>query len=220
MEGSSLEARQFHVIDGEVHPSGPWIGSAYARDLGPASIFFAIEPVAAIDDALVDRAVDTLTASFQRANLSLTGALLRGMRAAHEELAVWNRNSLREQRGGLGISCLAVRDGVAYLAQAGPALAYFRTGASFHRFASNERDEALGLADAVNPLLTRHTLMPSDTVAMASSALVSGADQIGSALTLPPDEAIHKLQIAAGGTTRCAVLLLTVPTAYLAKREL
>ncbi len=219
MELATLQIREFHVLSGEVRPSGPYISTAYAKELGHASAFVVVEPVGTADDALVEQAIDVLTRSFQRQNLSLTGAILRCLQAMQDGLLDWNRVSLRDQRAGLGVSCLVVRGSEAYLAQTGPALAYMKTGATFRRFISDSDKPPLGFVDAVDPVLSRHTLTAGDVVVLASSSLsYRGNDEISTALSLPPDEAMHRLQTLAVGPSPCAVLLIAMPTSQLPRR--
>jgi hypothetical protein len=219
MELAALQIREFHILNGEVRPSGPYIATAYAKELGPASAFVVVEPVGTADEALVEQAIDAFVRSFQRQNLSLTGAILRCLEAMQDGLLDWNRVSLRDQRAGLGVSCLVVRGGEAYLAQTGPAIAYMKTGATFRRFVSDAAKSPLGYVDRVDPLLSRQTLTAGEVVVLASSSLSDrGNDEISSALSLSPDEAVHRLQALAVGPSPCAVLLIAMPTSQLARR--
>jgi hypothetical protein len=61
---------------------------------------------------------------YQQDTLSITGAVLRALQAEHRQLHDWNDRTLREQRVGASVTCLAVRARTAYLAQLGPAIAY------------------------------------------------------------------------------------------------
>jgi hypothetical protein len=219
MELAALQIREFHVLNGEVRPSGPYIAASYAKELGPASAFIVVEPVSTTDESLVERAIDAFIHSFQRQSLSLTGAILRCLEAMQDGLLDWNRVSLRDQRAGLGVSCLVVRGSEAYLAQTGPALAYTKTGATFRRFISDVAKPPLGYADAVDPILSRHMLTAGEVIVLATSSLSqSGNEEISAALSLPPDEAMHRLQVLATGPSACAVLLVAMPTSQLPRR--
>ena len=63
---------------------------------------------------------DAIGDIFHESKASLTGGMLRALRSAHENLRDWNRRSLKEHRVAAGVSCLAMHDNEAYLAQVGP----------------------------------------------------------------------------------------------------
>jgi len=121
---------RFCVVDGQVtggrtlarlsHPPGSRRRSG--RALRPS-----FEPASPASAEFTSQLVDVIARLYHKDPLSLTGALVRSLRGAHDHLVEWNRNSLKEHRVGAGVSCLALRGNNAYLAQAGGGIAYVRS---------------------------------------------------------------------------------------------
>jgi hypothetical protein len=167
---------RFCVTDGRVEEDGPWLGSIVRQrpDDDADELYIIIEPANAGSEEYTAQLVDVIAQLYARDALSLTGALTRALRAAHEHLRDWNRQSLPEHRVGAGVTCLAVRRAEAYVAQAGRALAYVRTAAGDVRRitpASSDFEQSLGVAEDFEPALTRVALAPGDTILVASSLL-------------------------------------------------
>jgi hypothetical protein len=110
------------------HEAGP--GRKF--DLHPPAknpdLYVLVQPALPGSEEFCGQLVAVVGHLFERQDLSLTGALTKAISAAHENLREWNRRSLREHQVAAGLSCLVVRGTLAYLAQAGPSLAYFRRG--------------------------------------------------------------------------------------------
>ena len=120
---------RFTVVDGHVQEEGPWLGSLIRQrtDDEPDELYILIESAAPGRDEYTSQLVDVIARLYNRDPLSLTGALVRSLKAAHEHLLDWNQKSLKEHRVGAGASALTLRGADAYLAQAGPSLAYVRS---------------------------------------------------------------------------------------------
>src|SRR5512141_17964 len=167
---------RFCVADGRVEEEGPWLGSLIRQrpDEEADELYVLIEPATPGSKEFTSQLVDVISQLYNKDPLSLTGALTRSLRAAHEHLRDWNRRSLREHQIGAGAGCLALRGGDAYLAQAGPAIAYVReAGGDFRRIEPPAKDfaHALGVSDDFEPQLTRIPLNPGDLVLLASTQL-------------------------------------------------
>jgi serine/threonine protein phosphatase PrpC len=207
---------RFTVVDGHVQEEGPWLGSLIRQrtDDEPDELYVLIESAAPGKDEYTAQLVDVIARLYNRDALSLTGALVRSMKAAHEHLRDWNQKSLQEHRVGAGASCLTMRGSDAYLAQAGPSLAYVRSadGAFRRIMAPNASFEhALGIADPFEPQLTRLPLAPGDLVLLASTALdeIVPADHVRRILDRGADEALPELYLLCRDRPQFSLLLLS-----------
>jgi hypothetical protein len=166
---------RFCVADGQVQEEGPWLGSLVRRrpdDDGADELHILVEPASPQAEAYAAQLVDVIGQLYSRDTLSLTGALGRALRAAHDHLREWNRKSLPEHHVAAGASCIALRGGEVYLAQVGPSLAYVRTADGTLRcYNGGDPDTALGTADDFEPRITRIVLGPGDLVLAASTQL-------------------------------------------------
>jgi|GEM_PF-726399 len=193
---------RFCVVDGRVEEEGPWLGSLIRQrpDEETDELYILIEPASALSAEFTSQLVDVIVRLYGRDPLSLTGALTRSLRAAHDHLRDWNEKSLKEHQVGAGTSCLALRGADAYLAQAGPSLAYLRTADGGFRRLQAERpdlEHALGVADEFEPRLTRIPLAPGDLVLLASTQLdkVVPAHHIERILARGSDDALPELYL-------------------------
>jgi hypothetical protein len=207
---------RFCVADGRVEEEGPWLGSLVRQrpDEEADELYVLIEPASPGSEEFTSQLVDVVTQLYGRDPLSLTGALTRSLRAAHEHLREWNRRSLREHQVGAGAGCLALRGGDAYLAQAGPALAYVRTAAGeFRRIvpATSDFEHALGVAEEFEPQLTRIQLDPGDLVLVASTQLaeILPEAQIERILSRDSDEVLPELYLLCRDRPNMALVLLS-----------
>jgi len=222
---------RFCVADGRVEEEGPWLGSLVRQrpDDESDELYVLIEPVSAGSVEFTSQLVEVVTRLYRHDALSLTGALTRSLRAAHEHLLDWNRKSLPEHRIGAGATCLALRDSDAYVAQAGPAVAYLRRAdGSLRRIAPEEArcEDALGIAEVFEPQLTRVRLEPGDLVLVASSALEQFVTppHIERILARGADEALPELYLLCRDRPNFALVLLSAfepapdpPPAFLTK---
>jgi hypothetical protein len=170
----------FSIVQGQVYEIGPWQGSFSHPSLeGEAvDLYVLAEPALPGSEEFCGQLVEVVGRLYQRESLSLTGGLLRSLRAAHEHLREWNRKSLREHQVGVGASCVAVRGQLAYLAQAGPSLAYHLGGDRLRRVTplTNEAAVPIGSDGEFLPELSRYELEPGDLLLLASPRLASLVD--------------------------------------------
>ncbi|MDP9235945.1 MAG: hypothetical protein M3P30_00865 [Chloroflexota bacterium] len=207
---------RFCVADGEVREEGPWLGSLIREgaDDEADELYVLIEPASPASAEFTSQLVDVITQLYHKDPLSLTGALTRSLRAAHEHLREWNRSSLKEHQVGAGASCLALRGRDAYLAQAGRGVAYVRSAdGELRRIMAEETDfdHALGVAEEFEPLLTRIRLKPGDLVLVASSAIDATLAQshVERILARGPDEALAELYLLCRDIPDFALVLLS-----------
>ncbi|MGA2285262.1 MAG: hypothetical protein ABSG55_03200 [Dehalococcoidia bacterium] len=206
---------QFGVVRGQAQQAGPWQGkfSLQPSNEEPVDLYVLAQPALPGSEEFCGQLVAVVGHLFERENLSITGALTKAIAAAHENLRDWNRRSLREHQVGAGLSCLVVRGTVAYLAQAGPSLAYFRRGDSVRRLVAEDPPAAvaLGLADDLRPQLRRYDLAPGDLLIVASPALtdVVDEDHIRSLLALDAEEALSELYLLTRDQPDFSVFLLS-----------
>jgi hypothetical protein len=207
---------RFCVDGGRVEEEGAWLGSLIRQrpDDDPDELYVLIEPAAAGSEQYTSQLVDVIAQLYAKDPLSLTGALTRSLRAAHEHLRDWNRKSLPEHRVGAGASCLALRGTDAYLAQAGPSLAYVLTAAGdFRRVEADQPifDEALGVAERFEPGLLRLKLEPGDLVLLASSRLdaIAPADHVRRILERGADDALPEFYLLTKDEPQMSLVLLS-----------
>ncbi len=167
---------RFCVTDGHVEEDGPWLSSLIRQrpDDEPDELYVLVEPASPASVPYTSQLVEVISRLYRKDALSLTGALTRSLRAAHQHLLDWNSKSLPEHRVGAGGSCLALSGTDAYLAQVGPSLAYVRRADGTMRRLQAEHpdfEHALGTDDDFTPRLTRIALEPGDLVLIASSSL-------------------------------------------------
>ena len=190
---------RFSLVEGQVREEGPWLG-AFPRQLpedDSRDLYVLAEPALPGSEEFCGQLVEVVGRLFQKESLSLTGALLRSLRAAHENLREWNRKSLREHQVAAGATCLLLRGRTAYLAQVGPSLAYlYRDGQLTTMTPQDEGAQApLGLAEEFRPHITRHDLEPGDLLLVASSRLATIVDEtaVAGVLAQGPDDALPEL---------------------------
>jgi hypothetical protein len=206
---------RFCVAGGRVEEEGPWLGSLIRQrpDDDADELYVLIEPASPASEDFTSQLVDVVSQLYHKDPLSLTGALVRSLRAAHEHLREWNRNSLKEHQVGAGASCLALRGSDAYLAQAGPSIAYVRTAqGELRRLQALQPDfeHALGVAEEFEPQLTRIQLNPGDLVLVASSAIDSIVPerQIERILARGSDDALPELYLLCRDQPSFSLVLL------------
>jgi hypothetical protein len=116
---------RYAIVDGEVVEDGPGlIDRERVREDESVRLLVLCEPSDERSAEFCSEVSEAVATLFGREALSLTGGLLRSLQQAHANLAEWNRRSLREHRVSVGVTCVAVRDGEATVAQVGPALVY------------------------------------------------------------------------------------------------
>jgi hypothetical protein len=206
---------RFCVVDGRVEEEGPWLGSLIRQrpDDEADELYVLVEPASAGSSDYTSQLVDVISQLYAKDPLSLTGALTRSLRAAHEHLREWNRTSLKEHKVGAGASCLALRGADAYLAQVGPSLAYVLSDGGFRRIHAEEADfeHALGIAEEFEPRLARIKLNPGDLLVLATTRLetIAAEAHVRRILERGADDALPELYLLARDEPDMAVVLLS-----------
>ncbi len=206
---------QFGIVQGQALEAGPWQGKfgLYPSGEEPIDLYVLVQPVLPGSEEFCGQLVAVVGHLFERLDLSLTGALTKAISAAHDNLRDWNRRSLREHQVGAGLSCLVVRGPLAYLAQAGPSLAYYRRGAAFIRVVPDDSraTAVLGLGEELRPQLRRYELGPGDLLLVASPSLDEIVDepQLSALLTKDAEQILSELYLIARDQPNFSVFLLS-----------
>jgi hypothetical protein len=207
---------RFCVAEGRVEEEGPWLGSLIRQrpDDDADELYILVEPAHPASVEYTSQLVDVIAQLYAKDPLSLTGALTRSLRAAHDHLRDWNRKSLREHRVGAGASCLALRGREAYLAQVGPSLAYICTADGECRRlepATPTFEASLGVATEFAPLLTRIELRPGDLVLLVSTNAETAAprDHVERVLARGADDALQELYMLLRDVPDASIVLLS-----------
>lgn len=190
---------RFSIVDGQVREEGPWLGAFRGQpgDEDSRDLHVLVEPALPGSEEFCGQLVEVVGRLFQNERLSLTGGLLRSLRAAHENLRDWNRKSLPEHQVAAGATCLLLRGRTAYLAQVGPSLAYFYRDGQLRTITPQEDDAQapLGMAEDLQPDITRYDLEPGDLLLVASTRLGGVADEatVAGALDRGLDDALPEV---------------------------
>lgn len=208
---------QFGIVAGQVQQESPWVGiypdHRHSED-EPSDLYLVVEPALPGSEDYCAELAAAIATVFHRRKLSLTGGLLRALRAAHEDLREWNRRSLREHRVAAGLSCLALRGSEAYLAQVAPACALLRQAGCAHRLEPTLPDaaEPLGLHQEFWPHFRRLELSRGDRLLLLSPALARSMaeEKLLGALALPAQEVLPALYRRARGMESGGALLLAL----------
>jgi serine/threonine protein phosphatase PrpC len=206
---------QFGIADGEAQEDTPWVGiyRDEARDTDDVSdLYIIVEPALPGSEEFVGEMKDAIGDLFHETKSSLTGGILRALRSAQENLRDWNRRSLKEHRVAAGISCLAVRDDEAYLAQVGPARAVYLHDGKLQEIEPHvpEATEALGLEDEFYPEFHRFEFAPGDRLLLMSPSLAEALDgpELATTLALSGEQALPALYQKVKDHANCAAVLV------------
>jgi len=207
---------RFAIVGGEAQEEGPFLRSFPRQrpDEEEDELYVLVEPVGDGSEEYAGQLTDAIGRMYRQDALSITGAVLRAIQAAHQQLKDWNARSLPEHRVAAGLSCLAVREHAAYLAQIGPSVAYHIGGGRFQRVApEGPVAEPLGRLDAAEPVFSRYDLAPGDLLLIASPRLDDLIDEEGlrAILLRGGDDALVELfRLANEQQDFCLVLLACV----------
>jgi hypothetical protein len=194
----STRVGRFAIVHGQPQEEGPRLRSFPRQrpDEDEDELYVLVEPTTPPGEDYSAQLVDAIGRIYRQEGLSLTGAVLRSLRAAHQQLRDWNQRTLREQQVAAGVSCLAVRGRTAYLAQVGPSVAYYVGDGHVEAVApSNGASAALGDPDLVEPVFSRYQLSPGDLLLLASPRLLELIDEpaLRAILLRGPDDALVEL---------------------------
>ncbi len=209
---------QFGIVDRQPREESPWVGvfpeggrPDKSRDVA-ADLFVVIEPALPGSEDYCRDLSEAIGKQFRERRLSLTGGILRALKAAHENLRDWNRRSLKEHRAAAGVSCLAVRGPESYLGQVAPASAVLLRSGSLRRLEPSLPDatEPMGLQEEFWPHFSRHELAEGDRLLLLSKDLASAFsdEELTEALRPPPEETLPMLYHKGKEMPHCAALLV------------
>ncbi len=216
---------QFGIVDGEAQEESPWVGVFPESGRGrtdksggeTADLFVVVEPALPGSEEYCRDLAEAIGKQFRAQRLSLTGGILRAVKAAHENLRDWNRRSLKQHRVAAGVSCLALRGGdapgwEAYLGQVAPAAAVLFQDGSLKRLEPSLPDavEPLGLEEEFWPDLSRYELRDGDRMLLLSTGLAAALsdDELAEALRPPPEETLPLIYRKGKEMPNCAALLI------------
>ena len=137
-----------------------------------------VPPPADLQEHLLSVLADEFYQSSGSVSLGLQQAILR----ANEELYEFNVNSVRDDRQGGGVTCIALRDAEFYIAQGGPALAYLVETDHAVRFPKESPwfdddvpedldDRPLGASRNIKPVLSHRQFRAGDVIILSESIL-------------------------------------------------
>ena len=215
---------QFGIVDGEAQEDSPWVGvfpeSGRGRPDKPGGeavdLFVVVEPALPGSEEYCRDLAEAIGKQFRERRLSLTGGILRAVRAAHDNLRDWNQRSLKQHRVAAGISRLALRAAApgweAYLGQVAPAAAVLLSNGSLKRLKPNLPDalQPLGLQEEFWPDLTRHELRNGDRLLLLSTGLAAAVSdgELVEALGLPPEDTLPLIYQKGKEMPNCAAVLV------------
>jgi len=211
-----LRLGQFNIVGGQALQDGPFAGAVASRGVADttADLYITLQPTRADTDQLCAGVLQTIGRTFGHAQYSVTGNLLLALGQAHHNLLSWNRSSLPEHRMGIGVSALAIAGAEAYLAQAGPSVAFWLHTGRVERLEPLEADarRPLGEGEVLDPWFHRLLLARGDSIALLSGDLAGRleADAVAGCLRLEPDDGIAELFRLAQNERDCGVLLVSV----------
>jgi hypothetical protein len=210
---------QFGMEGGEAREKTPWVG-AFAAEAGgadePSDLYLVVEPATPGSEEFCQDLKEAVGEVFHKQKLSLTGGVLRSLRAAHEQLRDWNRKSIKEHRVAAGVSCLALRGNDAFLAQVAPAAAFLYRAGVVMRIEPRLPDalEPLGLYEEFRPEFSQYELEDDDRLLILSPRLAAilNEDELVSALALRGEDALPELYRRARDVPDCGALLIATQT--------
>ncbi len=189
----------FNIVGGSVHEDGPYVGVVEDRTPAEAlaDLYLTLEPAAPAGAAQCAELLGVIEEQFGRPQYSVTGNLLQALRAAQQHLWRSNKSAPPDRQAAVGATCLAVSEDQAYLAQAGPGLAYMRHDGLLRRYEAVEPDARapLGTKIACSPEFNHFELSQGDTVLLVSSHFAEIVDEqnVDQLLSLPAAEALPEI---------------------------
>ncbi|MBT5775466.1 MAG: hypothetical protein HOH95_13950 [Dehalococcoidia bacterium] len=188
---------RYSMVAGEVREHGPWlVDQLRDRDDGHVRLLVLAEPADDRSGEFCGEVAEAVAALFAREALSVTGGLLRALRQAHYNLAEWNRRSLREHQVAVGLTCVAIRDGEATVAQVGPGIVYLVAGGEARRITTEGYPASvpLGGEQPIEPLFTTATLHEQHLLLVSSSVEREADEQaVVQSLSAGPERALADL---------------------------
>lgn len=188
---------RYAMVAGQVREHGPWlVDQLHPRDEGAVRLLVLTEPVDERSAEFCGEVAEAVAALFGREQLSVTGGLLRALRQAHANLAEWNERSLREHQVAVGLTCVAIREGEATIAQIGRGLVYIVSDGEPRRMSTEglPATAPLGGQDPIEPRFTNARLDIEHLLLISSAAEQAvGADAVLDSLTAGPERSLAEL---------------------------
>lgn len=189
---------RFAIVDGQPQEESALMRSFPRQrpDEEEDELYVLAEPATPASREYCGQLVDAIGRLYKQDALSMTGAVSRAMKSAHQQLRDWNQRTLREHHVLAGVSCLAVRGRNAYLAQIGPSVAYHVGDGRVRRVIPQDGAvQPLGQADTAEPIFSHYQLSPGDLLVIASPQIdaLLGEDTLRSVLLRGGDEALVEL---------------------------
>lgn len=201
-----LWVSKFGIVDGQPAEDSPWVGAFpdSNRSEDASDLYVIVYPALPGTEEFCADLRDAIGQTFHREKVSLTGGMLRALKAAHENLREWNSRSLREHQIGAGAGLLAVCPGErreAYLAQVGPSSAVvYRAngplnGAKEIVAELPDAEGPLGVGDEFWPQFSRWELTDGDRfiVLTPGPAQAIGEAAMTKILQEPAEESVKEL---------------------------
>lgn len=207
---------RYAIVGGDVREHGPWlVERSTRRDDEDLRLLVLVDPVDDRSAELAPDVADAVAEIFVKETLSITGGLLRALRQAHINLAEWNRRSLREHRVAVGLTCVAIRDGEATIAQVGPGAVYIAGPEGVRRLSTEGEDAArpVGGTEPVEPQFFSTSLEDRTLLCLTGSVdQLIGPNAIGEALRAGPERTLAELYRRTRGLDdMTAVVIVEVP---------
>ncbi len=206
---------QFGMEGGEAKQLTPWVGAFPGEGAAPgdqAGLYVIVEPASPGSEDFCADLKEAIGDLFHKEKASLTGGVLRSLRAAHENLRDWNRQSIKDHRVAAGVSCLAIRGREAYLAQVAPASAVLYRAGTIMRIEPRLADaiEPLGLHEEFRPEFSHYELEDDDRLLILSPRLAIRIPdaELADALARPGEDALPELYKQARQVPDCGALLV------------
>lgn len=189
---------RFAIVQGQAQEESALLRSFPRQrpDEEEDELYVLVEPASENSSQYAGQLVDAIGRMYRQDTLSITGAVLRAIKAAHQQLLDWNERNLKEHRVGAGVSCLAVRGHSAYLAQIGPTVAYYVGGGRYRRIVpEGSAVEPLGHAEGAEPVFSRYELSPGDLLLIAPPNIeeLLGEEELRAILLRGGDDALVEL---------------------------
>lgn len=205
---------QFGIENGHAREATPWAGVYPGRgqDEEASDLYLIVEPALPGSEEFCNELKEAIGTVFHKTKVSLTGGLLRALRAAHEHLRDWNRRSMKEHRVAAGVSCLAARGQEAYLAQVAPATVAVLRNGFFDLLEPSlpGSTEPLGLNDEFWPQFSRIEMEEGDRILLTTPGLAHSLAplELAAALELPAEDVLPAIYRRARALPNCAAVLV------------
>ncbi len=188
---------RYSMVTGEPSEASPWlVDRQRLGDEDAVRLVVLTEPADETSAPFCAEVAEAVAALFGREFLSITGGLLRALQQAHTNLVEWNHRSLREHHVAIGVSCVAIRDGEATIALAGPGAIYTSGLAGVTRLTTEGTPAAqpLGGNEPIAPHFLTVPFRDIEILLLTSNAEhIAGEQIVAQALTTGPERALGEL---------------------------